>query len=198
MSDLTEAEIFDCLVDNFKKAAVHAEDLAKLPRKGPNYAKLREELKLVEGAARQAAYWRQDARWLQIGLYMEEAHQRAGNWLRGIKNPTTGEWRKIPEGQLHPYFMKLAENLRAGLKLAEGYRDNRTGRVGMILPASMQQTPGRDARQFKGFDAATPRPTMSGQTMTRNAQSTYAPAADTARYEPAPMVRMTPGGIIIP
>jgi hypothetical protein len=197
MSDLTEAEIFDCLVDNFKKAAVHAEDLAKLPKKGPTYARLREELKLVEGAARQAAYWRQDARWLQIGLYMEEAHQRAGNWLRGIRNKSTGMWEKLPEGQTHPYFMKLAENLRAGLKLAEGYRDNRTGRVGMILPASMNKpAPARDSRAY-GYAGPVEYPAHDARAYGA-AGPASAPGPDAARYEPAPPVRMTPGGIIIP
>lgn len=176
MSDLSEQEIFSCLFDNFKKAAEHAEDLAKLPRKGPTYVKLREELKLCEGAARQAAYWRQDARWLQIGLYMEEAHQRAGNWLRGIRNKTTGMWEKLPEGQLHPYFMKLAENLRAGMKLAEGYRDNKTGRMGMILPATPTPAPARDA---KAYGWAPPN----------------VPARDAVPFDD---VRRTPGGIILP
>lgn len=133
MGALTEPEIFSCLTENFRLAAQHCEDLAKLPRKGPTYKKLRDELKLIEGAARQAAYWRQDTRWLQIGMMMAEAHKRAGGWLRGIRSDN-GMWRKLPPGVLHPYFMKLAENLRAGQKLAEQFRDARTGIIGTILP----------------------------------------------------------------
>lgn len=134
MGALTEPEIFACLTENFRLAAQHCEDLAKLTRKGPTYRKLRDELKLIEGAARQAAYWRQDARWLRIGLMMAEAHKRAGDWLRGIRDKETGIWKKLPPGVLHPYFMKLAENLRSGQTLAEQFKNARTGITGMILP----------------------------------------------------------------
>ena len=133
MGCLTELEIFDCLSANFKLAAEHCDDLAKLPRKGPTYRKLREELKLLEGASRQAAHWRGDARWLQIGLYMEEVHKRAGAWLRGYKLPN-GQRVTHREGTLHPLFTKLAENMREGRRAAERLRTARTGRIGLILP----------------------------------------------------------------
>ena len=144
MGALTEVEIFSCLTSNFKLAAEHCEDLAKLPRKGPTYKKLRDELKLLEGACRQAAYWRQDARWLQIGLYMEEVHKRAGGWLRGYKNQA-GQHITIREGQLHPLFMKLADNLRKGQAAAERLRNRKTGIAGTILPKPMR-APHRDTR----------------------------------------------------
>ena len=138
MGELTEVEIFDCLQANFKLAAAHCEDLAKLPRKGPAYKALRDELRLIEGAARQAAFWRGgDARWLKIGHMMAEAHKRAGDWLRGYKLPT-GQRITHREGTLHPYFMKLADNLRAGARAAERLRTTKTGKIGSILP-----TPGR-------------------------------------------------------
>ena len=144
MGKLTETEIFDCLSENFKLAAGHCEDLAKLPRKGPNYAKLRQELKLIEGAARQASAWRSDTRWLQIGLYMAECHKRAGGWLRGYKDATG---RKVThrEGTLHPLFMKLADNLRKGHAQAEKLRTRKTGKAGIILPG-MGPAPHRDTR----------------------------------------------------
>lgn len=138
MSALTEAEIFECLSANFKLAAEHCDDLAKLPRKGPTYRKLCDELLLIEGACRQAGYWRQDARWFHFGLMMEEAHKRAGGWLRGIKGPN-GVPVKLAPGHIHPLFAKLAENLRAGHAKAEEFRTKATGRVGMILP--IPQTP---------------------------------------------------------
>ena len=138
MGALTEQDIFVCLTENFKLAAQHCEELAKLPRKGPIYKALRDELRLIEGAARQAAFWRGgDARWLQIGHMMAEAHKRAGDWLRGYNLPT-GQRVSHREGTLHPYFMKLAENLRAGARAAERLRTSRTGKIGPILP-----TPGR-------------------------------------------------------
>lgn len=133
MGALTEAEIFDCLGTNFRLAAETCELLATVPKKGPNYRKFREHLKLLEGACRQAAFWRQDARWLQLGLMMEHAHQVAGEWLRGVKQPD-GSRRPIPFGEKHPLFMHLAEILRRGHIQAENYRTARTGRVGTILP----------------------------------------------------------------
>lgn len=144
MGALTESEIFDCLASNFKLAAEHAADLGKLPKKGPTYIKFRAELKLLEGACRQAAYWRQDARWLRLGLYMEETHKRAGDWLRGYKLPS-GVRVTHREGTLHPLFMKLAENLRAAARKSEDFRDRATGRMGMILP-KMADGPHRDTR----------------------------------------------------
>lgn len=136
MAKLTEAEIFDCLETNFRLAAEHCEDLAKLPRKGPTYKKLIEELKLCEGACRQAAVWREDSRWFPIGLLMEEAHKRAGNWLRGVPQPGGGS-RPLAEGVLHPCFMKLADNLRLALKLAMQTKTQATHHRGMILPAQL-------------------------------------------------------------
>ncbi len=136
MAKLTEAEIFDCLETNFRLAAEHCEDLAKLPRKGPTYKKLCDELKLIEGACRQAAVWREDSRWLRLGLMMEEAHKRAGDWLRGIAQPGGGRI-PIAEGVRHPLFMKLAENLRAGLIRAQETRHNATHTRGIILPPTL-------------------------------------------------------------
>jgi hypothetical protein len=151
MSDLSEPEIFDCLKTNFMAAAQHCDDLARLPKKGPTYRKLVACLKLIEGAARQAAYWRQDARWLRIGLMMAEAHKRAGDWLRGMKDEA-GARIPLAPGHLHPLFVKLADNLRAGYLLAEAYRTNKTGKVGVILPQP-RPAPHRDTRpvSFAGF-----------------------------------------------
>ena len=144
MGALTENEIFSCLSDNFRSAAESCEALARLPKKGPTYLKFRNELKLLEGACRQAAYWRSDSRWLQIGLYMEECHKRAGDWLRGIKQPNGGR-RPIPQGKLHPLFVKLAENLRSGQAQADCLRTAKTGTRGPILPKA-GPAPHRDTR----------------------------------------------------
>jgi hypothetical protein len=120
MGALTEIEIFDCLVENFRLAVDNCEKLANVPAAGPAYNELRHQLLAIEGACRQASVWREDTRWLAIGMMMHEAHQRAGNWLRGHMP------RKL--------FGMLADNLRAGLKLAQDYRTKATGRIGMILP----------------------------------------------------------------
>jgi hypothetical protein len=133
MGALTEAEIFDCLSDNLRTAIDACELLATTPFKGPVYDQLRKALKLCEGACRQASAWREDTRWLPVGLMMEEAHKRAGEWLRGVKG-IDGKRRPIPAGEKHPLFVKLAENLRALLKTVDDLRTKQTGRVGMILP----------------------------------------------------------------
>jgi hypothetical protein len=115
-----EIDVFECLETNFAKAAEDCDLLAVLPARGPTYARMREELKIIEGACRQVAHWRGDTRWLTIGLQMEFAHQRAGYWLR-YQHP-------------RPLFSKLADNLRAGAKAARVLRHRATGRLGPILP----------------------------------------------------------------
>lgn len=143
MGELTEAEIFDCLSTNFRLAAEECDKLARLPRKGRAYSSLRDKLELIEGACRQAAYWREDSRWLQIGVMMAEAHKRAGEWLRGIKVPGSPVRVKIAPGHMHPLFLKLAENLRAAQVRAEEFRTKATGKIGTILPEA-QPAPHRD------------------------------------------------------
>lgn len=143
MGALTEREIFDCLTTNFKLAAEHAEDLARLPIKGPTYELFRRELRLIEGACRQASAWREDTRWLPIGRMMAEVHQKAGGWLRGYKHE--GIRIALAPSQQQPLFLMLAANLRALLVAAEQTRTARTGRIGMILP-DMLPAPHRDTR----------------------------------------------------
>lgn len=143
MGDLTEIEIFDCISSNAKLAAEHCEDLARKPREGETYDLLRTELKLIEGACRQASAWRGDTRWLPIGLAMEEAHTRAGDWLRGCK--VMGQRIRLAEKHNFECFMKLAENLRGLQASMTALRDKKTHRVGMILPEA-RPGPHRDTR----------------------------------------------------
>lgn len=129
MSDLTEREIFDRLMTSCREAAEHCEALAvQVNRiKGQRYVKLREQLKLIEGCCRQAAMWRDDARWLQFGQFAVVCHQKCGDWLRF---KTRG-----------PMFAKLAENMRAMQKGAEQMRDAATGVRGPILPETPKYQP---------------------------------------------------------
>lgn len=120
MSDLTEQEILDCLKTNLRLSAQHCEILAAIPAQGETYEKLREELKLVEGACRQIAHWREDSRWLRLGMQMEVAHQKVWNWVRYKHS------RKL--------FLMFADNLRAALKLADTLETKATGKLGAILP----------------------------------------------------------------
>jgi hypothetical protein len=136
------------MADSLGKAIHHCEDLAVHPLKGPIYHQYRTELKLVEGCCRQASAWREDTRWLPIGLMMSKCHNMAGEWLRGVQDPVTKRRTPIPEGQKHPLFVKLAENLRALLVQVEKLRTGATGKMGMILPVTAP-APFRDTRQHR-------------------------------------------------
>ncbi len=130
MGALTEPEIFSCLVENWRLAAEDCDRLARGER-GPVYRHLREELKLIEGALRQAAWWREDTRWLYIVSIPANAHKSAGKWLR----ERHAAWK----------FAKLAEILRYGLKATEDLKTKRTERLGLILPKPLPP-PARDTR----------------------------------------------------
>lgn len=146
MGALTESEIFDCMRTNLVLAVEHCDDLAKLPAKGPTYRKLIDELKLIEGCCRQASAWREDTRWLNHGLLMAEVHKKAGSWLRGYK--INGVTVKFAPGHINPLFRMLADNLRAMIKAVDQTKNQRTGRVGMILP-DMLPGPHRETRQHR-------------------------------------------------
>jgi len=134
MSALTEHEILSCLKDNLGKAIQHCEDLAVLSRRGPTYDALRKELKLIEGCCRQIAFWRGgDARWLPIGMMMEEAHKRAGDWCRDRSLIAT-----LDANPANPLFKKLADNLRKLERLTRDLENKRTGRKGPILPQPLE------------------------------------------------------------
>ncbi len=145
MGALTECEIFDCLAENLRLAAQDCELLATEPMKGFIYDRFRKELRLVEGACRQASAWREDTRWLPIGLQMAECHKRAGEWLRGVMQPD-GHRVPVAFGQKHPLFLKLAEVLRLLHTQVENLRTQKTARSGMILPDAMP-APFRETRQ---------------------------------------------------
>ena len=121
MGDLTEIEIFDRMKESFRASSDACLRLARGER-GPLYRQLRAHLGLIEGTLRQAAWWREDTRWLYVVPLVAKAHQSAGQWLRD-KGPETG--RK---------FAKLAEILKYGEKATEDLRLKRTERIGLILP----------------------------------------------------------------
>jgi hypothetical protein len=130
---VTEREILSLMKATFKRAAEHCDKLAVLPARGPTYRRLREDLQICENCCRQVAWYREDARWLRIGLMMEEAHKRAGGWLRDRTMPRTEN-----SNLAHPLFVRLAENLRFGAARAEQMENAATGRVGMILPKPLR------------------------------------------------------------
>jgi|GEM_PF-3187145 len=144
MGALTEQEIFDRMSESLKAAAECARDLATLPIKGPTYDRFRKELRLIEGCCRQASAWREDTRWLKVGMLMAETHQRAGNMLRGYREPD-GTKRVFAQGTQFDWFSKLATNLVSIKASCDALRTSRTGRTGMILPET-GPAPHRDHR----------------------------------------------------
>ena len=138
MGALTEIEIFDCLTENFRLAAECCDDLARLPKKGPTYLQLITCLKLLEGACRQAGYWRDDSRFFVIGENMAKTHRQAGEWLRGVRQPD-GSRRPVPLGKLHPLFLLLASSMRKLHEGVERLRHRPTGTLGPILPPQHQR-----------------------------------------------------------
>lgn len=134
MGALTEIEIFDVMLENLRLAAEASDELAIIDMKGAAYNRLREALALVEGACRQASAWREDTRWLTMGQLAAQCHQKAGGWLRGHKDAVTLIRTPLAAKQKNKMFVLLAQNLRFFLKGVENLKDNKTGRVGMILP----------------------------------------------------------------
>lgn len=129
VSDLTELEIFDRLISSFRAAEEHCRALARQENriKGERYNKLRTELQLIEGAARQASAWREDWRWLQIGQYAAECHKRCGGWLRHRDPPKL--------------FLLLADNMQMMLKATQQLKDRATGKIGLIVPERPKYEP---------------------------------------------------------
>lgn len=134
MSDLTETEIIDRMQSSLREAIQASQDLAISSRKGPTYSRLREHLGLVEGCCRQLSVWREDSRWLKIGMLMSECHKKAGGWLRGYKDPRTGQRVHFGIKAQNPLFSMLAVNLIGIYEMAELIRTAKTGKLGMILP----------------------------------------------------------------
>lgn len=124
MGALTELEIFACLKENLRGAADDCDIIAKQPASGFYFDRMRKRLKLCEGACRQAAFWREDSRWLTVGLKMEKAHQIARTWLH---RPTVKS-KKL--------FTGLAGALRKVERDIHRLETQRTGISGMILPAT--------------------------------------------------------------
>ena len=123
MSDLSEADIKQCLAENLRLASSDARLLSILPAKGKCYERFRNSLKLVEGSCRQLAYFREDARWLEMGILMEDAHQRVRRWVVGHGQPEL--------------FRLMSEKLSQMEIMANQLRDKATGRTGMILPGGI-------------------------------------------------------------
>jgi hypothetical protein len=124
----SEAEIKDCMRTSLRGVIDDCGLLATLPIKGRTYSRMRDRLQTIENCCKQMAAWRDDTRWLPIGMMMEMAHQRSREWIAGRKINGL-----VVKGDPQCFLM-LQTNLRALLAVVDGLADKATGRVGMILP----------------------------------------------------------------
>lgn len=120
MSTLTEAEITDRLRTSLRSAIDLCRKLATQPAQGPSYWKIIDELRLVEGSARQLGHFRADMRWMKFGYEMARFHDRLGDCIRSHVA------RKI--------FLKMAELMGSKLVEADKLRTAKTGVLRPILP----------------------------------------------------------------
>lgn len=137
MSDLTEQEVIDRMITSLREAMDASKALAIESRKGANYNKLREHLGLIEGCCKQLAAFREDSRYLNLGLVMEECHKRAGSWLRGYRE--NGVRIMIAPGELNQMFVRLYINLEGILKGVDDMFKAKTGMRGPILPEMVEE-----------------------------------------------------------
>ena len=92
-------------------------------------------------------FWREDTRWLPVGIMMEGCHQKSKDWIVGHQP------RKL--------FTMLAERLRMLQAAAEMLETNKTGRMGMILP-EVQPGPHRETKPVQVLVPKATRHTPAG------------------------------------
>jgi hypothetical protein len=125
MSDLSEVEILSrhkAALGEAREACLflarNADPFQAAPR-GHHYRMLRAALRALEGSSRQMAHWREDARWLKLGIHYAKAQRVAHqlflkmNWL-GFQT-----------------FSTMFDN---GLSHLDELATRKTGHMGMILP----------------------------------------------------------------
>lgn len=120
VSDLTENEVWDRLRTSLRAAVSDCETLATLPAKGPTYRRMIEHLELIEGAARQIGFFREDMRWMAFAFEMYRFRDRIGEAIRAHRP------RAI--------FTRMAQVIRGALAEADKLKDAKTERRGPILP----------------------------------------------------------------
>lgn len=133
MSDLTENDIFSCLIEHFREAEALCHKMAKTALRGRAYKRLIEVCKLIEGACRQAGHFRENHGWMVLGNEVHKLQIMMGGWIRA----------HYPREQAKKLFTLAAAKMARFAELAKIKKDKRHGRTGLILP-----TPGEGpARQ---------------------------------------------------
>jgi hypothetical protein len=123
---LSEQEITSRHMQSLKEARDCCDWLGKqldpalaAPR-GRRYAQLRKALTELEGSARQMAHWRQDARWLKLGIHYAKVMRVA---------------QAKYVGQRWGAFKAMVQIFDAGLRSLDDLQTRKTGTLGAILPA---------------------------------------------------------------
>ena len=98
--------------------AKNADPERAAPR-GRHYRALRDALSALEGTCRQLAHWREDTRWLKLGIVYAKAMRVAQ------QNFARQDWLG---------FKELSALFELGVRRMDELATKRTERVGMILP----------------------------------------------------------------
>ena len=129
MMPLTDGEVISRHAQSLREAHGACQKLGKnadpeyLAPRGHLYSELRAALNHLEGSCRQMAAFRDDARWLKLGVVYARA-------MRGAQKAFVGQrWNWF--NQLMPLFVN-------GMRSMEDLKDMRTGKLSnsLILPAN--------------------------------------------------------------
>lgn len=122
---LTETELFDRHAQSLGEAHRACQELGRnadpnhLAPRGREYAALKKALSDLEGSCRQLAYFRDDARWLKLGIFYAK-----------ITRQTQHKF----VGQRWAFFNSLMEVFQLGHRRLDELRTNKTGVRGPVLP----------------------------------------------------------------
>lgn len=125
MSGLTEREILSRHTQSLGEARDACQWLArnadpeKIAPRNRHYRNLQKALKELEGTCRQMSAYRDDTRWLPLGIFYAKVMRTVTTKYRGM------DW--LAFGQIAQVFV-------LGIKKVETLAEAKTGRLGPILP----------------------------------------------------------------
>lgn len=127
MSDLTEQEIISKHIQSLKESKemclllARNADPEKWAPRGWQYTKLKAALKALEGTCRQMAHYREDTRWIKLGIVYTKASLTV---------------QVLMDKRLWGKFQQLTALFDKGMASMDDLANRRTGRSGMILPST--------------------------------------------------------------
>lgn len=128
-----ESETIDHMRDSLRQCIDACDNLARYSLRGLQYDRLRKHLEKTEGACREMAVFRNDARWLPFGMFMANAHKLAGLWLRGYMKD--GIYHVWTTGHQNQMFVQLGKELKVILEGLDKMATAATGTTSPILPS---------------------------------------------------------------